>query len=550
MRHAQLALELERFGLLAEFSNVCTGIQHGFYAGISIRATATHTVSNLTSANVPGGAAFIRAYLAAEVAEGRMTAFPSQRALESRIGPFRTAPMGLVPKTVNKPGGAPFRLIQHLSYSQPGIPAVNSLIDNNEFPTTWHGFTEMTATVLAAAEDDVAATFDVKAAYRTVPLAPDQQNWFVLAYDGSFYLDHAVCFGARPSAGLWGRIADAIRALAQARGVRVLKWVDDFVVFRSPRGVQFTTDDFTSWSASFGVPWAEDKTKDFSSTPKYVGFIWNIHAKTVRLPDNKRQEGLALLASWLEPTATRTQREAESLHGKMVHWAMVLPLARPFMPSLVRWAASFRSPRRPQRVADSVQRDLEWYRSIMLHTPPELPLRLPDPQSVDWFGDASTSFGVAAHVGVHFAVWRWTPEALRLLQQTQGRRPLHINWAEAVAVELGLLLVAWLGDTARIQLDPHRPIEVVSDNAAVVAAFTKGRSRSRIVNEAIRAGHEIMASRAWLIRPVHIPGVDNVTADALSRGLMPEGQRSRLRAVRTIVPDRLRRWLQECSAEL
>lgn len=80
-----------------------------------------------------------------------------------------------------------------------------------------------------------AATLDVKAAYRTIPVIPIHKRFIVVGCDGLFWMDHNTPFGLRPSSGMQGEVADATidiwftMAIGPAK-----KWVDDFVLFRYP----------------------------------------------------------------------------------------------------------------------------------------------------------------------------------------------------------------------------------------------------------------------------------------------------------------------------
>jgi hypothetical protein len=92
----------------------------------------------------------------------------------------------------------------------------------------------------------MAATFDISAAYRTVPIRPDQQNYLCIYWKGKVYVDHAACFG-----------------LLTAGFQRVLKWVDEFLVIRLA-DKSWTEYDFMHLTGQFGVPWSLDKLKPFA----------------------------------------------------------------------------------------------------------------------------------------------------------------------------------------------------------------------------------------------------------------------------------------------
>jgi hypothetical protein len=51
--------------------------------------------------------------------------------------------------------------------------------------------------------------------------------------------------------------------------------------------------------------------------------------------------------------------------------------------------------------------DLSWIQFLLQNLPNELPLTPSEPIETNWWGDASTSFGVGVIVGHHWAVWRW-----------------------------------------------------------------------------------------------------------------------------------------------
>jgi hypothetical protein len=111
---------------------------------------------------------FITSYIADEQAIGRYSAAFLPEDLEQLIGPFRTSPIGLVPK----PHTDIFRMIQDLSYprNNPNIASVNHGIDSNDFPTAWGSFDDAAALILSLPAGCLAATFDISAAYRLTPI--------------------------------------------------------------------------------------------------------------------------------------------------------------------------------------------------------------------------------------------------------------------------------------------------------------------------------------------------------------------------------------------
>jgi hypothetical protein len=82
-----------------------------------------------------------------------------------------------------------------------------------------------------------AATRDVAEAYRTIPLHPSQWPAAVVRAPGElYYIDKCLSFGAAPSAGVYGHVADAAAEIFRSEGIGPLdKWVDDHVFFHVKR---------------------------------------------------------------------------------------------------------------------------------------------------------------------------------------------------------------------------------------------------------------------------------------------------------------------------
>ena len=99
---------------------------------------ANHTSSQLDPE-------FISTYIAEEQTAGRYSEGFTQEALEQLIGPFRTSPLGLVPK----PHSDTFRMIQDMSFphNREHILSVNAGINSDDFPTAWGSF-DVTSTLI------------------------------------------------------------------------------------------------------------------------------------------------------------------------------------------------------------------------------------------------------------------------------------------------------------------------------------------------------------------------------------------------------------------
>ncbi len=399
-------------------------------------------------------------------------------------------------------------MIQDLSYprNDSSISSVNSGIDSEDFPTEWGTFNDAVALILSLPPGCRAAAFDISAAYRTTPVHPSEQHMLCVFWRGKFYVDRAVAFGLASSAGVFGSVADMFVAIYRAHGYTLIKWVDDFFVICLP-GQTWTEENFIGLTAPLGVPWAPTKTRPLAVQQRYIGFDWDLNKRTVSLPQEKLDAITALVSTWLEPLAKFSAKEAASLHGKLVHASSIFRIIRPFLRSVAYFARCFQSPRARLFPPHALLADLKWTRDLLASTPNSRRLASFEHEDIDWWGDASTSFGVGVVIGKFWAVWRWADG----LSVGPGKS-FDIGWAEAIAVELGLRLALH----CQVAL-PGAHLLVRSDNAGVVAVVNKGRSRSENTNTVLKELYLLLAGHALALTAQHVTSEANI-ADPLSRG--------------------------------
>lgn len=158
--------------------------------------------------------------------------------MESLLGPYQTSPLSMIPKP-GRPGK--FRLVQNFSFHidpSPRFPnpLVNDAIDTSLFPCTWGNFSTVYLLISHLPPGSQVATRDVVEAYCTVPLHTLQWPAAVIHISETHAcIDTCAVFGAAPSGGAYGLIADADAEILQANGIGPPdKWVDDHVFFRIP----------------------------------------------------------------------------------------------------------------------------------------------------------------------------------------------------------------------------------------------------------------------------------------------------------------------------
>lgn len=503
--------ELERLNLLSAFADVPIGLRDGFHTGVSSTVTRTYTPNNHASAQLHSDS--VSSHIHSELTLGRYSGPFLLDQLESLIGPFRTAPLGIIPK----PNSDKMRLIQDLSYPRqdPIYSSVNSEIDSSRFPCEWGSFVQCFFFVARSPVGTQVAVFDVESAYRIIPICPAEQPHFCISWNNQFYIDHCAPFGSASACGLFGRVADAFVAICLELGVElILKWVDDLIAFRYPVNdgpeFRYTYDSTLLFCTAYRLrwPWSLPKHRDFASHFKYLGFLWDIKNRTVQIPSDKRHKYLARLSAWAK-LSKHTVKDAQALSGTLNHCCLVVPNGRSHLFHLNKFIAGFAhtaSPFASHTVSQHLHNELSWWSSLLSQSFVGRSVSQPPPPiSAAIFVDASTSWGIGVLIDDKWGAWKFNPSAL-----SQGR---DIGWGEMTAVELVV--------TALCVLFPSNSHFLIrSDNQGVLGAINSGHSRGIHQNASLSRLFSTLFMHNNFLSASYVHTSLN-PADPISRGQLP-----------------------------
>ena len=279
----------------------------------------------------------------------------------------------------------------------------------------------------------------------------------------------------------------------------------------SPRSTEdqkfsYADADIDTLSEHLGIRWETSKSVPFGPKVPYLGFLWDLQARTVCLLEKKRLKYMAAITDW-EEKPTHILSETQELHGKLQHASMVIYPGRAYITNLEAMLASGHHrpflPRTPPRDTAS---DLEWWRQRL--SQPDRPRPIPEPKpliDLGAYSDASSGFGIAITIGPKWRAWR-----LATGWESQGR---DIMWAEAAGFELlvlSLLSTSHEGD--------H--LTVYGDNRGVVEGWWNKSSHNKPTNRIFRRILELSESCDRTIHTRYVPSAEN-PADAPSRGRYP-----------------------------
>lgn len=504
---------LAEAGVLDLFRDVVVGIRDSFHLGISSSILSTFLPLNHKSAL--DNSDIITAHIEKEHAAGRYSDPYDLDLFEQLFGPFRSSPLGVV----FNPNSGKSHLIQDHSFpcNNPNLLSINSEIDSSDFQCDWGTFANCFLLVAKAPPGTQAAVFDVDAAHRHMPIAPEDRFHVTIFWDGKVRIDHAACFGASSSSGIFGRAADGFVAILKFKSIEdIIKWADDFVFFRYPSltfpdgsfGYRYDASIIWSTAEYVGWPWSVPKFLDFAFEFPYIGFNWDIPQKTVQLPQQKKVKYLARLASWSKGVSV-LKHDIEVVIGTLNHCAIIIPTSRTHLPSLYHLSSHF--PANAHRlctrlISGEVLADIVWWHHQLSLPFCGMGIYTPGPpSSTPLFVDVSTSWGIGLIFGDNWSAWRLSEG-----WKSDGR---DIGWAEMVAVELAVHSLIAAGQH-------HSHFLLHSDNQGVVGALKAGVSRSSQQNSVLHRIVSLLLEHSLWLTTIWVASKDN-PADAPSRGILP-----------------------------
>lgn len=352
---------VDLYGIKGDAEEVLEGCREGFHQGIP-----DHTLGNRRwfippnheSANQ--AAEKIENTLAKEQRANRIFGPFTHIEVFNKLGFFRSSPMG---SFIN--GDGSFRIINDLSFPQnkEETPSVNSFVDKKEFETSWDDFKVVAIFFWTHLGKYRVAIFDLEKAYQQIAIHPSQWR-FLLIMDlrRRMWLDMRIQFGGVAGCGVSGRPADLWRQIVikHFKLVAAFRWVDNNLLIKEESN-ETTIQDIVLLSAEMGVSSNAEKVHEFAEEQRYIGFIWNVLERTVRLPEEKFIKSKQQVIDFLVPGASFNLKQAENLVGRLVHTTHIVLNMRCYMPTLHRWEAEWKVPLATRKVPGDVREDLlEW----------------------------------------------------------------------------------------------------------------------------------------------------------------------------------------------
>lgn len=416
--------------------------------------------------------------------------------------------------TVVKKGSGKVRVVHHLSY-----PRGNSI---NTYTKDWlcvlSRFAQATKMVCSIGRSCHMAKMDIKSAYRLIPIRPADWPLLGFTFHGHIYFHTTLPFGLKSSCHIWERYSTAAEWIIknELNINNIMHYVDDsFMVEATETACQEDVDKIETMFNQLGLTVAKEKTVGPTTRITFLGIQIDSVEMTIGLDSEKVSSIRTLLTEWLD-------RETCSLHQLLsivgiLSWAAnVVAHGRTFVQHL-RLLAQLHNDVTDSRdetlirITTECREDLQWWQSFMAEWNGISLLWdqewLEDNHGLQPHTDACNS-GYGAVCGRQWFHAQWTPEQQQLAEEgtiSRDSMPFKELYALVTAA------ITWGHQWNR------KRITFRTDCEPAVISINKGTSRNKRMMQLLRTLHYHAAKHHFKYRAVHIPGVDNVIADELSR---------------------------------
>ena len=236
----------------------------------------------------------------------------------------------------------------------------------------------------------------------------------------------------------------------------------------------------------------------------FLGIELDTVVLELRFPGDKLSRLRSIIAAWRDKKSC-TKRDLLSLIGHLQHACKVVRYGHTFLRRMINLSTGVKELHHHIRLNASFRSDLQWWATFLPTWNGVSMMSVPSRANHDAFmiSDASGNWGC----GAYNSQGEWFQ-----FQWPLAWASIHITIKELLPIVLSCAIWGgyWRGKT----------VKCLCDNAAVVAIINSGRSKDDRAMHLMRC-LTFLAHHSTNIFAEHLPGKDNVAADALSRDNLP-----------------------------
>ena len=338
---------------------------------------------------------------------------------------------------------------------------------------------------------------DLSRAFRQLKVDPADYPLLCLKWQDAYYLDRAYAFGHRTGSMGCSRLSDFIRYLHSNKGFYLLSYIDDLLGAETPSNAQASYDTLVNLLQELRIPVSKSKLCPPSTKIICLGIHIDSVEATLSIPDEKLQEILKNCVDFLK-LKKFTKRQLQSLIGSLMYVHKVVKPARYFVNRLLE---NLRNMNEVQFMNEDVVRDVTWFLKFVKRFNGKCKYIYPPLQCSDRIELDACLTGVGGRYNNQVYQYQF--------RNNEVPCTFSIVHLEMWNVLIGIRI--WAKQWA------NRAIVIKCDNEAVVGVVNNGVTRDSALAAMARNIWFVTASHNIRFQVVHIPGVNNMCADLLSR---------------------------------
>ena len=221
--------------------------------------------------------------------------------------------------------------------------------------------------LLSVREGDFLASLDLKDAYFQIPIHGSSRKLLRFMSEGTVYQFKALCFGLSTAPQVFTRVFAAVSAWAHARGIRLLRYLDDWLVLSSSeKKAKESIRELLSLCRTLGIVINEKKSDLVpSQSAKYLGMTIDTGAGRV-FPSLARVEKFLTVAERFCSMQSPPAQLWQVILGHLASLERLVPHGRLRMRSLQwhlksQWSPESDPPSLLVALPEEARRDLSWW---------------------------------------------------------------------------------------------------------------------------------------------------------------------------------------------
>lgn len=350
------------------------------------------------------------------------------------------------------------------------------------------------------------AKVDLRAAYRSVSIHPDDYcttgvKWQFQGEDSPRYLfDTRLPFGSRLGPCIFTKITQAVKRIMHGKGFRhLVVYLDDFLILcETQEECARAQNALISVLTELGFIVSWEKVVSPTRKIVFLGVTIDTMAGTLSLDEAKLNKVKAKLQEF-RVKKRATKRQLQSVAG-LLNWAcQAVKGGRFFLRRIIDAVNKLKGSRHKIQLTMEFKLDIQWWLDYLEEFNGVVYIQSPTSHVV--LTDASTDGAGMFYAGD----WQY----IRWEEKDDIHSDSHINNKEIMSVVYAAHRWAefWSDST----------VLVCTDNVVTKAVINKGTCKNSSVMQGLRGLFWLSVKFNFKLRAIHIPGVFNSLADAISR---------------------------------